>query len=247
MRVLVTGSAGYTGSGMVAVIAGEHHVRGADIRPSEGVQESVVADITDLEVCRRITAGVEAVVMCHMAKNPDGYKTPVAAIDINLKGTANLYHAMSENGVPRAVLISSVAVLAPEPHPMAEPGVGPYSIACTQPKTTLYGITKVFQEQLACFYHATTGIVTTMLRPGWMVYEDKLLTKYGEKMERYYDSLIDPRDIGHAVLGALRLSDPRIEAFRISSDEKVPGMAQAMTRLNWKPRHLFAALPRVKE
>ena len=244
MKILITGSAGYTGSGMAAVIAAEHHVRGADIRASETVQESTLADITDLDACRRITQGVDAVVMCHMAKNPDGYKTPVAAFDINLKGTANLYHAMGEQGIRRAILISSTAVLAPEPKPMAIPGVGPYNIAYTEPKTTLYCITKVFQEQLACYYHATAGIVTTMFRPGWMVYEDKLITKYGEKMVKYYDSLIDPRDIGHAILAALRLSDPRIEAFRISSSEAVPGMPEAMARLNWKPRHPFASLPR---
>lgn len=245
MKILLTGSAGYTGSGMARVIGTQHTVRGADIRPSEHVQESVVADITDLDACRRIVQGIDAVVMCHMAKNPDGYKTPVAAFDINLKGTANLYHAMQEQGVRRAILISSTAVLAPEPNPPAVPGVGPYNIAYTKPATALYSITKVFQEQLACFYHATAGIVTTMLRPGWMVYEDSLTTKYGEKMERYYDSLIDPRDIGHAVLAALALPDPRIEAMRISSSETVPGMPEAMARLNWKPRHPFATLPRV--
>ncbi len=245
MRLLVTGSAGYTGSGMAEVIAAEHHVRGADIRPSLTVQESVVADVTDLDACRRLTEGVDAVVMCHMARNPDGYKTPVDACDINVKGTANLFHAMKEQGVRRAVLISSAGVLLPAPGAMAEPGAGPYRIS--HPQTSMYVLTKVFQEQIACFYHATAGIVTTMLRPGWIVYDGKLETKYGEKMERYHDSLIDPRDIGTAVLGALRMPAPQVEAFYITSALDAPGMGHAMERLQWRPQFGYPTLPRVND
>ncbi len=243
MQLMITGAAGYTGQGMVEVCASEHHVRGVDVCPSPTAQESVVSDLTDLDACRHLVEGMDAVVMCHMAKNPDGYRTPVQAMDVNVKGTANLYHAMNEQGVRRAVLISSTGVLAPAPAPMAEPGEGPYRIH--HPQASMYTLSKVFQEQLACFYHATAQIVTTILRPGWIVYDGKLETKYGEKMERYNTSLIDPRDIGTAVLGALRRNPERVEAFHISSAQEVPGMAETMQALKWLPQYDFAALPRI--
>src|SRR4051812_37003098 len=108
MRLLLTGSAGYTGTGIAQVLRGEHWVRGMDVRPSPDVQESVVGDITDLSACAAALEGIDAAVLCHMAPNPSGYKTPVQAIDINVKGTANLYHAMAERSIKRCVLVSTM-------------------------------------------------------------------------------------------------------------------------------------------
>ena len=55
---------------------------------------------------------MDAMVLCHMAPNPNGYKVPPPAFDINVKGTANLYHAAAEAGLKTVVLISSCGVLA---------------------------------------------------------------------------------------------------------------------------------------
>ena len=237
-KVLLTGAAGYTGKGLGEVLAATHEVRGMDVRASEGVSESVVADVGDLDACRAAVAEVEAVVMCHMAPNPVGYETPVAAIDVNVKGTANLFHAMVEREVGRCVMISSLGVApvadgVPEP---PEPGVGAYNL------TQLYCVTKGFGEMLAAHYFQTAGIVTTMLRPWWIVYDETQITKYGQKLDHYEASYVDPRDIGRAVVSALALEDAKFEALNLAQDDFVLGVAEAERRLGWRAQYRFESL-----
>lgn len=244
MRLLLTGSAGYAGRGIGQVLSTKHWVRGMDVRPSgPELQDAVVGDVGDLATCAAALEGIEAVVLCHMAPNPAGYKTPPAAIDINVKGTANLYHIMAERAIKRAVLISTAGVLRKPPLPPALPGDGPYNLG-QDPKQTLYGLTKVMQEMMACYYYETAGIVTTMLRPSWIVYDEKLITKYGEKMEDYNSGLIDPRDIGEAILAALSLADPKVEAFPLMQDDADVDLSAVQQRLGWHAKFKFATLKR---
>jgi len=238
MRLLLTGSAGYAGRGIAQIINTAHWVRGADVKESaEGVNESVVTDITSLDACMSLVDGVDAVVQCHMAPNPIAYKTPVMAIDVNVKGTANLYHAMAERGITRCVLISSTGVLHQDNGADAVPGDGPYKFG-----RGLYALTKQMQELVARHYFETSGIITTLLRPAWVVYDEKLITKYGEKMEKYNSGLVDPRDIGTAVLRALELPDPTLEAFNIGQDDLNAQQVRTRGRLKWSPAYNFATL-----
>lgn len=244
MKVLFTGSTGYTGRGMSAVVAAHHHVRGIDIRSAPTVcQESMIADITDLAACRQAVEGMEAIVMCHMAPNPDGYKAPPMAFDINVKGTANLYHAAVEQGVSRVVLVSSIGAIMGKPAPARDalPGIGPYAF-----NGGLYALTKILQEGIACHYYAAHKLPTAILRPSWIVNDDVLVTKYGEKMTNYNDSLIDPRDLGRAAVAALALPDLGLEHFNLGQDgfDRSYDMDSTRLRIKWRPEHNFTALKR---
>ena len=240
MRVLLTGATGYAGRGIASVLAREHLVRGLDIRAAEmACQELVIGDLADLEVCRRALAGMEAMVLCHMAPNPAGYETPVLAMDVNVKGTANLYHSAVESGLRRAVLISSVGVLPLQPGARAAPGEGPYNFA-----RSLYGLTKILQEGIARYYHDMHGMATAVLRPSWVVYDGDYVTKYGDRLEAYHPELIDPRDIGAAALAALALPDLALEAFQLGQDDSGLELTAARERLCWRPQHRFTGLPR---
>jgi nucleoside-diphosphate-sugar epimerase len=245
MNILLTGATGYTGRGLSEVLASRHHVRGADIADKKNAcQEFRVADITQYEVCLSLVEGLDALVLCHMAPNPHGYKTPPLAFDINAKGTANLYHAAQEAGLKKVVMVSTCGVLVDAgPHRDAAVGVGPYNYG-----KGLYVLTKIMQEGIALHYFKAAQIATAVLRPGWIVYDGELITKYGEKMERYYSSLLDPRDIGTAALAALDLPDLGLEAFNIGQDDyvEIDGDA-ARTRLRWAPTYRFASLPRVAD
>lgn len=217
MNVLFTGATGYSGIGMVEILSAHHMVRGADVvcKPS-ACREMLVADITDYETCRSLVNGMDAMVLCHMAPNPDGYNLPAPAFDVNVKGTANLYHAA------------------------AEVGVGPYRYG-----DGLYCLSKVMQEGIARHYFLQFGIATAVLRPSWIVYDGELVTKYGEKMQRYSSSLIDPRDIGRAIVAALALPSLKLESFNIGQDDLPADLTFAKTRLRWSPQHRFESLPRV--
>jgi nucleoside-diphosphate-sugar epimerase len=242
MEILLTGGTGFTGKAIAKILTKEHRVRSLDIRPSgPDVHEGLVGDIADLATCERAVEGMDAVVLCHMAPNPDGYHTPVQAIDINVKGAANIYHAMAKRQMKRAVLISSTGVLRDSPEPVAIPGEGPYSIG---PAKGMYGLTKVLQEMVSRYYFETHGMITTILRPGWIVDHESLMTKYGNNVDQYVSHLIDPRDIGEAVLAALRLPDPKFEAFALVQDDSPRERVEPNTRLGWKPQYRFEALRR---
>jgi nucleoside-diphosphate-sugar epimerase len=241
MNLLLTGATGYAGQGLAGALSGEHWVRGADIvdKPS-ACHELAPGDITDYTACQKLVDGMDALVLCHMAPNPRGYETPPMAFDINVKGTANLYHAAAEAGIRRVVLISSVAVIATgEGERDARIGVGPYSSG-----KGLYSLTKVLQEQIAASYYHSHQIATAALRPGWIVNDGELVTKYGEKMERYNPTLVDPRDIGHATLAALALPDLALESFNLGQEGVAVDTASSRERLKWGPHHRFESLPR---
>jgi len=234
MTILVTGSAGYTGRGIVEVLRACHEVRGLDIKPCEGLADNVVGDLTDLDICRGAVAGVDTVVLCHMAPNPTGYRDPVQAIDINVKGTANLYHAMAEHGVHRAVLISTIGVCPGNGSGESPvPGSGPYNYG-----NDLYRLSKVLQECVAVHYSASDNIVTTFLRPSYICYESRI-TKYGKEVMEYSPTLVDPRDVGTAALKALALEAPGQEAFLLLQDDAEQDMTATHQRLGWHPRYTF--------
>lgn len=242
MKLLLTGAGGYTGRGLAEVLASQHFVRGADIvEKASACQEFKVADITQYETCQALVEGLDAMVLCHMAPNPHGYKTPPMSFDINAKGTANLYHAAQEAGIKKVVLVSTCGVLVKGLHRDAQVGEGPYNYG-----TGLYTLTKIIQECIALDYFRSTQIATAVLRPGWIVYDEELVTKYGEKMERYYGSLLDPRDIGTAALAALALPDLGLEAFNVGQADYVEiDATAAQNRLKWTPTYRFESLLRV--
>lgn len=253
MRLLLTGAAGYTGKGLAEVLSTRHIVRGLDVvdRPAP-VAEMMVGDIADLDVCRRAVAGVEALVLCHMAPNPRAYETPPAAYDANVKGTANLYHAAVEAGIKRVVMISTTGLLFQDRPDDARPGDGPYNFNHGR-----YALTKLMQEVIARHHFEADGVATAMLRPAWIVYDGErgpqtpntafggpYVTKYGQKVEKRNGHLIDPRDIGAAVLLALDLPDLKCEAFNIGQDDFPWDQTATRTRLKWRATYTFDGLPR---
>ncbi len=248
----MTGAPGYAGRGIAEILAAQHNVRGVTFGDTEAAlkkcacQEMIPADITDYAACRGLLNGMDAMVLCHMAPNPQGYKIPPPAFDINVKGTANLYHAAGELGIKKAALISTHGVIARTPKEPgdAQVGIGPYNFKAGN--HGLYVLTKIFQENIARYYFVNFGIATAVLRPGWIVYDGELITKYGEKMDRYNRGLIDPRDIGTAIAAALALPDLKLESFNLGQTEDLDlDMRSTQTRLKWSTRHRFASLPRV--
>jgi L-arabinose 1-dehydrogenase [NAD(P)+] len=240
MNVLLTGATGYAGRGLAGVLKGPHWVRGLDVadRPTS-VDELIVGDITDLDTCRKALRGAEAMVLCHMAPNPTAYETPPLAYDVNVKGTANLYHAAVEAGLKRVVLLSTAGVLLRDNRANPTCGDGPYNFNYGR-----YSLTKLMQEIIARHHYEANGIAAAILRPAWIVYDEQLVTKYGDKVQYYTSHLIDPRDIGQAVLAALALPDLGLETFNLGQDDFDWDISDAQRRLGWKPKYRFSSLPK---
>jgi nucleoside-diphosphate-sugar epimerase len=237
-RILVTGAAGYLGRGMVPVLAGAGELALMDVAAFDaGNHARLIGDVADLPTVRAALKGAGALVIAHMASRQAGaYDTPVASFDANVKGTANLFFAAAEAGIPRVVLVSSCGVTYGH-------GVRTRFAHDAVPKgRDLYDLTKVCQEVIAEHYHRVHGIAVAVLRIGALLREDTMIDKYGTREERAGDNYVDPRDVGEAVRLCLALSDLSWETFFVmgvpAADERYD-VAYTRQRLGWTPKHRY--------
>jgi len=241
MKVLVTGAGGYLGRGLIVPF--EEHgydLRLMDVTPLESRHETVLGSVADLDTVRRAMDGCQAMVIAHMASRQAGaYETPTVPFDVNVKGTANLFFAAVEQGVRRAVLISST-------------GVQPYRDGNFHDRhepmrsTGLYGLTKVCQEIIAEQYHREHGICGAALRVGCIMDADTMIDKYGKKHTGRGMSLTDRRDIGEVARLSLACPDIGWEIFYVlgtPESRKAFDVEYTCRRLGWQPKYDFTWLP----
>ena len=173
MDVLVTGGAGYIGSGLLlklgkefpdATITSLDNLSTGDYRHVNHLKKDkryrlLVGDVRKKSDLKKAMTEDTAVVV-HMAAMPGlelCRKQPKKAIDTNVYGTHLLLEEAVTQNVERFIFTSSAAVYgAPQQHPVAE----------THPlnPVNLYGVTKVAAEQLTNASHMTHGLATTILR-----------------------------------------------------------------------------------
>lgn len=238
MKILITGAAGYLGRGLILPFEGKHDLRLMDVVEFDSPHEVFVGSVTDLDDCRRMLNGIDAMIIAHMASRQAGsYNTPDAPFDVNVKGTANLLFAAVERGIKNVVLISSIAVLAAHQktgtfHTLDLPFEGP----------GMYGISKICQEVVAEQFHLEHGIGVAALRAGYITDADSCKDKYGREAHECNWEFIDRRDIGEAARLAIELPDLGFEKFFILGTpmaKEFAEMAPSFERLGWKPKYPF--------
>src|SRR3954453_11782727 len=100
--VLVTGSAGRIGQAAVRALKGRGHlVRGFDVAPTSGAEESFIGSVTEPEVVRRAMSGCTALV--HLAATPDDDHFLTKLLPNNIIGTYQVMEAARAAGVRRVV------------------------------------------------------------------------------------------------------------------------------------------------
>lgn len=167
VAVAVTGGAGFIGSHLVDALV----ERGAKVTVlddlSNGLESNLEHvrgrirflkdDIRDPEACREAVAGAQFVF--HQAARgsvPRSMADPVGTIDINVRGTATVFAACRDEGVPAVVYASSSSVYGDSPTlPKREGEEG-------RPLSP-YALTKLMNEQLAdvfsrCFRMRLIGL-----------------------------------------------------------------------------------------
>src|SRR5512146_887039 len=99
MKILVTGSSGHLGEGLVRVLRdGGHQVVGLDVTPSDFTSRA--GSITERETVRECMAGVEAVLHTATLHKPHvGTHSRQAFVDTNISGTLNLLEEAALAGV----------------------------------------------------------------------------------------------------------------------------------------------------
>ena len=148
--VLVTGAEGQIGSELVPALRerpGVETVVATDISDPEVAGPTEKLDVRDREAIDAALAEYDVDTVFHLAAilSARGEQKPQLAFEVNVEGFHNVLEAGRERGLERLVVPSSIAVFGPETP--SNPG----EMTTLAPRT-IYGISKVFGENLGNYY-----------------------------------------------------------------------------------------------
>lgn len=246
-KVLVVGALGRIGSHVAPALFEEFDVRMIDCKSGTiGGQPVEAVDITDYEALLPHLEGVYGVIHLAIASSRamfkdskfeseygDDYRTySNACIDVNVRGTFNLFEAARVQGIKRFLYASSLTVLM---------GARPEKTHDDMRRTpsNFYSVTKLFGEELGRLYSSLHGMDVLSLRlgtphpqPEAAKYELWLKAPAGRRTFVTYE------DLAGAFRQALVDQNVRYGAYTIVSDAE--GMIYGFDKakeFGWQPMH----------
>src|SRR4051812_18447881 len=142
-RVLVTGSTGAIGQPLCRYLLQRGHaVRGFARRPTPGLDDYVVGDLSDREAVRRAAAGMDTIV--HLGAYPNPADFIAVLLQPNVVGLYHVCEAAVEFAVRRLVLASSVQVISGHRFPAGADR--PVRVEDGPAPTNHYALTKAWAE-----------------------------------------------------------------------------------------------------
>jgi UDP-glucose 4-epimerase len=164
MRILVTGSAGHLGEGLMRVLGERgHDAVGLDILESPFT--TVVGSVADRELVRRSVADVDAVIHTATLHKPHvGSHSRAEFVDTNITGTLNLLEEAVTAGVGRFLFTSTTSTFGRALTPAdGEPAAWITETVVPVPRN-IYGVTKVAAEELCELAHRDHRMPILILR-----------------------------------------------------------------------------------
>jgi UDP-glucose 4-epimerase len=164
MRILVTGSSGHLGEGLMRVLRADGaEVVGLDVLP--GAYTDVVGSIVDRVLVRRSLEGIDAVLHAATLHKPHvGSHSRQEFVDTNVTGTLNLLEESVAADVTRFFFTSTTSTfgraLTPTP---GEPAAWITEDISPIPRN-VYGVTKTSAEGLCELIHRDHGLPVLILR-----------------------------------------------------------------------------------
>ena len=210
MRILVTGSSGHLGEGLVRTLrdAG-HEAVGLDVLPSPFT--SIVGSIADRADVKRCMRGVDAVLHAATLHKPHvDTHSRQAFVDTNVTGTLNLLEEATAAGVGAFVFTSTTsafgAALTP---PAGAPAVWVTEDVKPVPRN-IYGTTKIAAEDLCELFHRDHGLACLILRTSRFFPEEddraEISEAYGQdnvQANEYLYRRVDLEDVATAHMLAI--------------------------------------------
>jgi len=164
MKILVTGSAGHLGEGLMRTLAhSEHEAVGLDIKESPFTQR--VGSIAERAFVEDCVHGVDVVLHTATLHKPHvETHSHQDFVDTNITGTLNLLEAAVSAGVKAFVYTSTTSTFGRALVPaQGEPATWITEEVVPIPKN-IYGITKLAAENLCELVHRKSGLACVVLR-----------------------------------------------------------------------------------
>ena len=162
MKVLIPGARGLIGSKLVPALERDHDLRLLSRRPFPDDPRAYQVDITNIDPVLRAAQGMDALIHLAIATGREGDYEDDAfnaqRLDINAKGTYNVFEAARRAGIRRVIHTSSLTVVWGYPSPEWIEGDAP-----AKPIGT-YALTKHLSEQIAHYYATVHGLSVICMR-----------------------------------------------------------------------------------
>jgi UDP-glucose 4-epimerase len=172
MKVLVTGSAGHLGEGLLRYLDRPGvQAEGLDIKASGYTRH--VGSIVDPDFADACVQGMDAVIHAATLHKPHvGTHSRQAFVDTNITGTLNLLEAAVRHGIGSFVFTSTTSTFGDALRPApGEPAVWVTEALPPQPKN-IYGVTKLAAENLCRLFSRNLGLPCVVLRTSRFFPED---------------------------------------------------------------------------
>lgn len=200
-RILITGGAGRIAQMVREALQGDHELSAIDLQLAEGIEDSVVADMTDLDAIRPAFEGKGVVI--DFANNPSGNLSWEEAYENNIHATFNSMRAAQEAGVKRYIYTSSNRITEEyqQDYPYSAicqgnyQGLDPATLPLINSQMPVrpngpYGIGKAAAEAAGRYFSDKFGMSVICLRLGTMGREGA-----GPRDERQFATLLTPKDL----------------------------------------------------
>jgi UDP-glucose 4-epimerase len=164
MAILVTGSAGHLGEGLMrTLLEAGHQAIGVDIKKSAFTHK--VGSITDRNFVKRCMPGVHAVLHTATLHKPHvATHTRQDFVDTNITGTLNLLEEATAAGVGAFVFTSTTSVFGQALTPPVRAPAAWITEDVVPVPRNIYGVTKVAAENLCELFHGARGLPCLILR-----------------------------------------------------------------------------------
>ena len=158
MKILITGSAGSIGQTLVRGMKDRYSIRGADLKETPGLEDSMCGDLADFDFACKAIEGMEAII--HLGGVPSGGGPWEEVLKNNITATYNVYEAARRCGARRIAFASRAGLLSPYPQNMTRT-----SDLMPRPNS-YYSVSKAFGENLGYLYASQYGLEVVAVRIG---------------------------------------------------------------------------------